>query len=59
MKKIAFYSMLFLTAPLAASPHSATQTRPPAKRPIIVLTNCGGASPEAIVRGGAAIYPSI
>src|SRR5215510_13387220 len=37
MKKIAFYSMLFLLAPLAASPRSAAQNRPPAKRPNIIF----------------------
>ncbi|HEV2667595.1 MAG TPA: sulfatase-like hydrolase/transferase, partial [Blastocatellia bacterium] len=37
MKQIAFYSMLFSLVALAASPHSATQNRPPARRPNIVF----------------------
>jgi arylsulfatase A-like enzyme len=37
MKKIAFYSMLFSMVALAASPHGATQNRPPAKSPNIVF----------------------
>src|SRR5215831_12534435 len=53
MKKIAFYSMLFSIVALAASPHSATQNRLPAKRPNIVFIMSDDHAAQAISAYGS------
>src|SRR5215831_10865930 len=53
MKKTAFYSMLFLTVALAASPHGATQNRPSEKRPNIVFIMSDDHAAQAISAYGS------